>query len=193
MVRIPNLKTLVTNLSPAYAAALALIAIQVSICLLYKVSQTNGKWVKDIASEVRLVVLTALRYGFSASSSVTISETLKFLLSSYLFYRDWRKRRYAPVPEEVLNEIKFEDVEDDKEERDGGESSSDTISLEDENCALNNESMHNSFGNRRFELKSFFEACKDEIPTEVRYGFVHLALFYVIINNTVWLLFSAHP
>ena len=38
-----NLKALVNILSPAYAAALALIAIQVSIGLLYKASQTNGK------------------------------------------------------------------------------------------------------------------------------------------------------
>jgi hypothetical protein len=117
---------------------------------------------------------------------VTISETLKFLLSSYLFYRDWRKRGYAPVPEDSSNEIKFEDVEDGKEERDGGESSSDTLSLEDEDYASNSGGMHNSFGNRRFQFKAFFQACKDEIPTEVRYGFVHLALFYVLINNTVW-------
>jgi hypothetical protein len=45
MLRIPNFKTLVGSLSPAYAAALALIAIQVSIGLLYKASQTNGKCV----------------------------------------------------------------------------------------------------------------------------------------------------
>lgn len=37
------------GLSPAYAAALALIIIQVSIGLLYKAAQTNGKYVAIFA------------------------------------------------------------------------------------------------------------------------------------------------
>jgi hypothetical protein len=41
-----HFKRCITVLSPAYAAALALIVIQVSIGLLYKAAQTNGKYVK---------------------------------------------------------------------------------------------------------------------------------------------------
>jgi hypothetical protein len=37
-------KRWVSILSPAYAAALALVIIQVSIGLLYKAAQTNGKY-----------------------------------------------------------------------------------------------------------------------------------------------------
>ena len=42
-------KRWVSILSPAYAAALALIFIQVSIGLIYKASQTDGKYVCPIA------------------------------------------------------------------------------------------------------------------------------------------------
>jgi hypothetical protein len=52
MLRIPNFKTVVSTLSPAYAAALALIAIQVSIGLLYKASQTNGKYVESLSRAI---------------------------------------------------------------------------------------------------------------------------------------------
>ena len=42
---VAHFKRWVSILSPAYAAALALIVIQVSIGLLYKAAQTNGKYV----------------------------------------------------------------------------------------------------------------------------------------------------
>jgi hypothetical protein len=42
---VTHLKRWARSLSPAYAAALALIFIQVSIGLLYKAAQTNGKQV----------------------------------------------------------------------------------------------------------------------------------------------------
>jgi hypothetical protein len=40
---VTHFKRWVSILSPAYAAALALVVIQVSIGLLYKAAQTNGK------------------------------------------------------------------------------------------------------------------------------------------------------
>ena len=119
-------------------------------------------------------------------SSVTISETFKLLLSSVFFYREWRQRGYMPELGEALSEIKFEDVEEGKE-RDGQKRKqvSDTLSLNDENYASHIEETETSFGHRPFHLKAFLGSCKDEIPVEIRYGFVHLALFYVLINNTV--------
>lgn len=33
--------------------------------------------------------------------------------------------------------------------------------------------------------KSFWQTAKDELPVEIRFGFAHLALFYVLINNIV--------
>jgi hypothetical protein len=66
-----------------------------------------------------------------------------------------------------------------------GESSSDTLSLEGEDYVSNRQGTEYSYGHRRFQLKAFLESAKDEIPAETRYGFMHLALFYVLINNTV--------
>jgi hypothetical protein len=43
MFRLSSAKGVVNSLSPAYAAALALICIQVGIGLVYKASQTGGK------------------------------------------------------------------------------------------------------------------------------------------------------
>jgi len=43
MFRLSSARGLVNSLSPAYAAALALICIQVGIGLVYKASQTGGK------------------------------------------------------------------------------------------------------------------------------------------------------
>ncbi|KAF2395650.1 hypothetical protein EJ06DRAFT_484915 [Trichodelitschia bisporula] len=167
-MRLLNVKALVSSLSPAYAAALALVAIQVSIGLLYKASQTNG------------------RYAFSASSSVTISELLKFLLSTYLFFREWKKRTYAEVAQEPDIEIKetpaaFKDDENDAE-------SSSSRLLEEEDF-LATPSQTQSAPVRRFDAAGFMAAVREEIPAETRYGFVHLALFYVIINNTIFVLF----
>jgi hypothetical protein len=51
--------------------------------------------------------------------------------------------------------------------------------------AANRQGTEYSYGYRRFQLRAFLESAKDEIPSETRYGFMHLALFYVLINNTV--------
>jgi hypothetical protein len=42
-----------------------------------------------------------------------------------------------------------------------------------------------TLGTPRSDWGTFLRACRDELPSEIRYGFAQLALFYVLINNTV--------
>jgi len=43
-------------------------------------------------------------------------------------------------------------------------------------------------GFMEMDLKTFYRYVVEEMPSEARYGFAFLALFYVLINNTVSLL-----
>lgn len=40
-------------------------------------------------------------------------------------------------------------------------------------------------GFMKMDLKTYYRYVMDELPSEARYGFALLALFYVLINNTV--------
>jgi hypothetical protein len=121
------------------------------------------------------------RYDFSASASVTISEFCKFLLSTFFFVGEWRKRRHEPVAteedEEEEHELKQHDLEEDD-----AESSRASIRLSQEDYAGDLPWMRST---RKGAVLDFVEAVKDEVASEVRYGFAHLALFYVVMNNMV--------
>ena len=175
-------------LSPAYAAALALIFIQVSIGLIYKASQTNGKYASPRFTIAPQVADVCSRYGFSASSSVTISEFCKFLLSTFFFYGEWRKRKHTALAqddrdEEVAHELKRRDSDSrDGMDDDDGESST-TLRLSQEDYVGNIPSWMGGYV--RGSHMDFVTAVKQEITIDVRYGFAHLALFYVVMNNMV--------
>lgn len=121
------------------------------------------------------------RYGFSATSSVTISEFLKFLLSSFFFWREFKRRAGASsISQDTPNagSVTLEEIEEGKERpRDSEE-----LNFEDEDPL---HGSNESFSSPRTTFAAFVQAVKDEIPSETRYGFAHLALFYVLINNIV--------
>ncbi|KAF2668334.1 hypothetical protein BT63DRAFT_425654 [Microthyrium microscopicum] len=168
MLRFASPKQLLSSLSPAYAAALALVCIQVGIGIMYKAAQSGGK------------------YPFSATASVTISETLKCLLSTFLFYREWKNREggvrlpQTPIPSQPVT---LRDMEEGKEKDDDD---SDTLSISDDDPLHH---MEKSYQHSQGTYAAFFEAVKEEIPQEIKFGFAHLALFYVLINNIVFVLF----
>lgn len=152
------------RINPAYAAALALVALQVSIGVLFKAVQTDGQ------------------YAFSASSCVAISEFLKFLLATVFFYRECVARHASSprlpceMPLAMMDEEKM--ASDEKSQ--------------DEEFIHNAEKVVYRIGKFKtpgmaMDLNTFYNYVIDELPTSTRYGFAFLALFYVLINNTVFL------
>jgi hypothetical protein len=98
--------------------------------------------------------LIIFRYGFSATSSVTISESLKFILSCSFFYRELVAR--------------------------GRTSSANVVENGSKECFL-----PSIYLAHKYDYVGFCAAYMRELPAEVTFGFAHLALFYVLINNTV--------
>jgi hypothetical protein len=155
----------------AYAAALGLVAIQVGIGIIMKVAQTGGS------------------YSFSPSASVTISEFFKMLLSTMFFYRECRQRAadgirpstrgggtgYSSLATSDLPTTERSSLEEkEREEGMNGNASS----------ANGVEKMRNP-NLPRIDLRTFISYVRGEVTIDVRYGFCNLALFYVLINNSV--------
>jgi UDP-galactose transporter len=163
-----SLSAAMLRINPAYAAALALVVIQVSIGILFKASQTDGK------------------YSFSASSSVTISEFLKFVLATVFFYRECAAKHatsprlpsQGPVFDQELDEEKQVNSDDDDGE--------DQAFLKSAGKVASRIGQFRTAG-MAMDLKTFYGYVLEEMPSESRYGFSLLALFYVLINNTVFL------
>jgi hypothetical protein len=153
----------------AYCAALALIAIQVAIGIIMKTAQTSGD------------------YAFSASASLTISEFFKLLISTALFYREYRKR---PRRTDILNSPESFELFLSPSGQSSARSSSDHSCEENsgDNEKESNRSSEDAEGwtpPKLFSVSSFWGQFQEEMSTENRYGFVQLALLYALINNTV--------
>lgn len=125
-------------------------------------------------------------YTFSTSSSITISEFLKCTLSTFLFYRECRRRHAAksfayhatPATPERLS----------LEEKDDSRTFSETSTLEEgKDGSEDHVKMPLSPGasGRELTLEEFWIYCKNEVPMDTKYGFFSLALLYALINNTV--------
>jgi hypothetical protein len=101
---------------------------------------------------------------------------LKFFLSTYFFYNEWRQRTHVPVdPIEFHKEYDISAVE--LGSRADGDSSDESFEeYYDEKRYI---------APRTFDMKSFYASVVDEISPETRYGFFSLALFYVFMNNLV--------
>lgn len=165
----------------AYTAALALVAIQVGIGIVLKAAQTGGS------------------YAFSPSASVAISEFFKMVLSTIFFYRECRQRAadgvrpstrgggsgYSSLPTSSQDLPMTEGGEPrsslEEKERDegmngvnGGSSSSLMNGVEKHVGPLPN-----------LDYRTFWSYFRGEVTVDVRYGFANLALFYVLINNSV--------
>ncbi|KAL2876535.1 hypothetical protein SGCOL_008110 [Colletotrichum sp. CLE4] len=157
----------------AYAAALGLVAIQVGIGIIMKISQTGGS------------------YSFSPSASVTISEFLKMLLSTIFFYNECKRRvadgirpstrgggsGYASIATELpLAERSSLDEKREEEGLNGSASSSSTGNI----VERNNGPLP------PLDVRTYWSYVRGEVTRDVRYGFCNLALFYVLINNSIF-------
>ena len=146
----------------AYAAALGLIAIQVGIGIIMKAAQKGGS------------------YEFSASSSVTISEFCKMLLSTFFFYRECRRRNatilspaHTALPTSERSSFEEAKVFADEETNGIGEASGPRFV-----------ERHKDGKAPHLDGQTFWDYIKNEIGVDTRYGFAQLALFYALINNT---------
>ena len=155
----------------AYLAALGLVAIQVGIGIILKVAQTDGA------------------YSFSPSASVTISEFFKMLLSTLFFYRECKTRAASGVRPSTR----------------GGGSGYSLVGGADlpvaERRSDDDHEKHVEEGNgvnghataaeklagpaRALDARLFWTYVRGEVTVDVRYGFCNLAMFYVLINNSV--------
>ena len=147
----------------AYGAPLGLISVQVVLGIIVQAAQNEGS------------------YGFSASSSVTISELLKFLLSGYFFYRESRTRHtnQQRPGHSLLVTTERHSSEETK-----------PLASEETNGHENGRASP-PFGKSYktatsdLDFSTYLEYVKNEISIDTRYGFAQLALFYALINNTV--------
>lgn len=129
-------------------------------------------------------ILNAARYTFSASSSVVISELLKFLLSTTFFYREVLKRHHSSGQS-------YHAVRPPSEARE---------SLEKERASLSDDFDYHAGSTVEAGLEGrsadvpqhpqlnftpFVRSCLAEVPLETKYGFAQLALLYALINNIV--------
>ncbi|KAF6231710.1 hypothetical protein HO173_010012 [Letharia columbiana] len=168
-----SLSSTVAGWSPAYAAALALVAIQVGIGIVYKIAQKGGS------------------YTFSTSSSITISEFLKCALSTFLFYRECRRRHAArgfayQVAAATPERLSLEEKDDSRTFsetstlEEGKEGSEDHVKIPLSPDARGGE----------LTLEEFWNYCKNEVPMDTKYGFFTLALLYALINNTIFVAYK---
>jgi hypothetical protein len=149
----------------AYGAPLGLISAQVVLGLIVQAAQSDGS------------------YGFSASSSATISELLKFLISGYLFYRECRTRhtnQQRPGHSLLVTT-----------ERYSSEETKPLASEETHGHPNGNGRASPPFGKSYktatsdLDFSTYLEYVKSEVSIDTRYGFAQLALFCALINNTV--------
>ncbi|KAG4441639.1 hypothetical protein IFR05_002846 [Cadophora sp. M221] len=159
----------------AYLSALCLVIIQVSIGCIMRSSQTSGK------------------YTFSTSSSVTISEFFKFLISSALMARAARKEREREGDEKAMGEIGAERGSEEEEGKRGREKErvgdddelGVGVGVEDERLIYGGGKAHGKVGLVRAYVRSL-----GMVSIENRYGFVKLALLYALINNTIFVAYK---
>ncbi|KAK0109322.1 hypothetical protein ONS96_003141 [Cadophora gregata f. sp. sojae] len=166
----------------AYLSALSLVIIQVGIGCIMRSSQTSGK------------------YTFSTSSSVTISEFFKFLISSALIVRSAvRARRDSPgrlelvvvsgedgVGDEVGEKVRVGDGDGDGDEDAGAGAG---VGFEDERL-IPGGGVGVGVGRRRGNLVGDYVRSLGMVRVENRYGFAKLALLYALINNTIFVAYK---
>ena len=139
--------------SAAHVATLCLIAIQVGIGVLIKSSQGSSG-----------------RFGYSPTSSVTISEFLKLLVSLCLFALECSRRARQGVRP--------------RNHRDGNGYALVATSPDDD---PKDDSGEDGDGSPlRLTLSLFWQYVCGEIPTRTRYDIYNLALLYVLVNNTIF-------
>lgn len=171
----------------AYTAALALVAIQVGIGIILKAAQTAGG-----------------KYAFSPSASVAISEFFKMVLSTIFFYRECRRRAadgvrpstrgggggpgYSTLPATDLPTTERRSSIEEKEREEGLPDSGNangSASSDGNGVGSGGVEKHTSGPLPHLSYRTFWSYFRGEVTVDVRYGFANLALFYVLINNSV--------
>ena len=169
----------------AYTAALGLVAIQVGIGVILKAAQTGGT------------------YAFSPSASVAISEFFKMVLSTIFFYRECRRRSadgirpsnrgggggpgYSSLPASDLPMTERRSSLEEKERGEGmPDSGANGGASSDANGGGHGLEKHTTGPLPHLSYRTFWSYVRGEVTVDVRYGFANLALFYVLINNSVW-------
>lgn len=130
---------------------------------------------------------TGGKYAFSSSGLVTISESLKFLLSASILLRQcikkYRQRpketgagyaRLIPLPMSPRSSSSDELIEMKGDEENGSE---ETLC---EDFDIDLEDTH-----PKPTLFQSYVTSLREVSVDTRYGFANLALLYALINNTV--------
>lgn len=115
---------------------------------------------------------TGESYSFSPSGSIAISEFCKLVLSTIFFYRECRQRLRDGVWPSTS----------------GGESVYVAVPSAEDGAGKSRLGLVNGRETSdRLELdaRTFWRYIRGEVPLHVRWGFCNLALFYVLINNTV--------
>jgi hypothetical protein len=131
---------------------------------------------------------TGGKYAFSSSGLVTISESLKFLLSASTLLRQCIKQyrgrtketgagyaRLIPLPSPRSSSSEMIEMKGDDEEKGSGETLCDNFDIDLEDT------------HPRPTLFASYVASLREVSVYTRYGFANLALLYALINNTVGL------
>jgi len=155
----------------AYGAPLGLISVQVVLGIIVQAAQNDGS------------------YGFSASSSVTISELLKFLLSGYFFYRECRTRntnQQRPGHSLLVTTERHSSEETNpltSEETNGHENGHGHPNGNGRASPPSGKSYKTAASD--LDFSTYLEYLRNEISIDTRYGFAQLAVFYALINNTV--------
>lgn len=114
-----------------------------------------------------LAYILIVSYKFAPSSSITISEFLKFSLSTIFFYHEYRKR--ITFAGGTYQSLALSSSEHDENAED-----------EDKLFQQDAKTTAHSIG-----FNDFWKCCWDETSPGLKYGFAQLALFYALINNTV--------
>jgi hypothetical protein len=101
---------------------------------------------------------------------------------------EWRKRKHIAVAQDEEEETHAHELKrrdsDSQDDSDSDGQSSTTLRLSQEDYAGDVPSWMGSA--QKGSFMDFVTSVREELTVDVRYGFVHLALFYVVMNNMVW-------
>ncbi|KAJ6439791.1 cmp-sialic acid transporter [Purpureocillium lavendulum] len=157
-------------------ATTGLITIQVGIGMIMKIAQTSGS------------------YSFSPSASITISEFLKLILSTFFFWRDIERKkdsgalsRSLPPTTEARGQyspLVADDSAPSAEDPIGGQATTDIDITRIQSAASDTSRASVA---RESNLDIFWqELCVDVARQKIR-GIYILALCYTVINNSIFL------
>ena len=153
-------------------------------------SSAGGRRVGRHFTDFARAALTSSSYSFSTSGCLTISEFLKFTLSTIFFYRTCLHRqeassgRYSKIDTEESSPLASLDRPSSAESsKEFNASSPGETATQMEELDLQDSNVP-AWHSRRSSFW-FVENFISEVTAPTVYGYGHLALLYALINNTV--------